>query len=350
MKTELEKNTRENPFKAESSDISYLKSELSKIGASKKAKIKIEFECSSCGSKKIVSANTFLSHPFLCRTCQTNLTLIEKYGSVEAGHKVIQQAVEQNNLKKYGCKNAFQRKDVKDKIEKSNIEKHGVKCCLSIKEIHDKGIEQAHSIEAEKKRKKTLKEKYGINNAFQLAEHRDFSKSEEKRKKTAEKKYGSEEAYRRHIVSKTKETNLRKYGVESYTQTSEYQSKSKKAYKYNNLSFDSSWEVAFYIFYSDMGFNVERCPISFDYIDEDNTKRKYFPDFRVEDRLFEIKGSQFFKDGKMINPYSGKITECKRRCALENNVSFITEVEIKPMIAYVCKKYGKNFLRNLKNE
>ena len=42
--------------------------------------------------------------------------------------------------------------------------------------------------------------------------------------------------------------------------------------------------------------------MSFDYV-FNGKAHKYFSDFKVGDKLYEIKGDHFFKDGKMVCPY-----------------------------------------------
>ena len=75
----------------------------------------------------------------------------------------------------------------------------------------------------------------------------------------------------------------------------------------------------------------------------------YFPDFEVDGMLYEIKGSQFFnEDGTMCNPYNHDldgITEAKHQCGLMNNVIFIGEVEIKPIMYFIKEKMGYDFFK-----
>ena len=62
----------------------------------------------------------------------------------------------------------------------------------------------------------------------------------------------------------------------------------------DGIIFDSSWELAYYIYLRDFGIPFEYHPnIEIPYkIDEDDTKFKiYHPDFKVYDKLVEIKGT-----------------------------------------------------------
>ena len=60
-------------------------------------------------------------------------------------------------------------------------------------------------------------------------------------------------------------------------------------YLYNDLIFDSSWELAFYIYHKDNNIDIDRCVKSFPYV-VNNKTHYYFPDFIVDNKLIEIKG------------------------------------------------------------
>lgn len=56
--------------------------------------------------------------------------------------------------------------------------------------------------------------------------------------------------------------------------------KARTAYKYDNMNFRSSWELALYIFCIDSGMNVIYCPnVHFTYYDSNGNEHTYFPDF-----------------------------------------------------------------------
>lgn len=59
---------------------------------------------------------------------------------------------------------------------------------------------------------------------------------------------------------------------------------------YDNIYFDSTWELAYYIFCKEHDINITRCNEKFEYINVDGNKRMYHPDFRVNGKLTEIKG------------------------------------------------------------
>lgn len=67
--------------------------------------------------------------------------------------------------------------------------------------------------------------------------------------------------------------------------------------------FDSSWEIAYYIWLKDNMIIFEYQPnISFKYI-VNGQIHYYRPDFKVNDEIHEIKGEQFFNETAMICPW-----------------------------------------------
>ena len=128
-----------------------------------------------------------------------------------------------------------------------------------------------------------------------------------------------------------KQTNIKKYGVYNYSKTTEFAKNRNKKIKYDNLTFDSSWEVDVYKFCMENNIPCEYQPnIQLEY-EYDGKKHIYQPDFLINDKLYEVKGDHFFKDGKMINPYNNnrnKISDVKHQCMIKNNVIILTSYHI----------------------
>ena len=62
-------------------------------------------------------------------------------------------------------------------------------------------------------------------------------------------------------------------------------------YLYDNLKFDSKEELSFYIYHTEsLNEKVEREPIIIPY-EVDGESHDYYPDFRINDQLYEIKGT-----------------------------------------------------------
>ena len=139
-----------------------------------------------------------------------------------------------------------------------------------------------------------------------------------------------------YIKNKTRNTKLAKYGTLSIS----------FSYKFNSYKFDSSWELAFYCYNLSLNKPVKRCTKFFEY-EFEGAKHLYFPDFEIEDKIFEVKGSHFFnKEGLMICPFDRTkdgIFQAKQQCGIKNNVIFITKVDIISALNYMENKYGKNW-------
>ena len=153
----------------------------------------------------------------------------------------------ETNLKRYGVKSVSQVPKIKDKIKSVKLKKYGDPYYTN-----------------RKKAFKTLNTKYGINNPNKI----DPSKS---------------------VISR-----LDKYGsvVPNYK------------YNYYGIYFDSSWELAVWIYCIDNNIPIIRCPMTLKYIGPNKEYHYYIPDFMINGQLVEIKGDQYFKDGNMISPYN----------------------------------------------
>lgn len=248
----------------------------------------------------------------LCRSCHTNKigkfsekvqsgkekakrTCLEKYGvDNPAKSKTIQEKSKKTNIERYGCEWQIASAKTKEKIIKSNLKKYGVTCTL-------------RDPKQKEKTKKTLLEKYGVDNAAKSP------------------------AVKERIL----QTRLSKYGTFLLA----------PKYRFQDIVFDSSWELAFYIFHIDKGELVERCSECFEY-----AGHRYFPDFKIGSSLYEIKGNQFFKNGKFIDPYchNDSLAQAKWECMLENKVHILREKDCQVFLEYVEKTYGKNFLKSFR--
>lgn len=273
------------------------------VNALKNIKERGHIYCPSCQSKITNSKMDFDA-----RTKKTKETAIKKYGSVEEMYKKRNETTKEVWLEKYGVEHAFQAESVKEKIKKTSLERYGV-------------VNGGGSKEALAKMKNTWIERYGVDNPW---------KSEE-------------------VKKKIKDTNIKKYGAEYFTQTKEYQRKAKKRYTYNDMTFDSSWELAFYIFCVDNGKSVKRYIDGIPYKGHDGSSHMYYPDFEVDGKLYEIKGSQFFTDGEFDGGiYKTPSYANKVECIKANNVIVVTDVS--KYLEYVYEKYGKHYLQSFRNE
>lgn len=175
------------------------------------------------------------------------------------------------------------------------------------------------------------------------------------------------------IIEKRKQTCLTRYGVDSsgklpqslgaglkayYKKTGllnpahdeALQRKGRQKYEYNNITFDSSWELCYYIWLKDNNIPFIYHPkIKFEYT-FNNKVHYYFVDFWVNGIYQELKGPQFFDEfNNFINPYDRSLDEQykeKYNCMLNNNIEIIKNCD--EYIRYVHKNYGKNFISQYK--
>lgn len=157
---------------------------------------------------------------------------------------------------------------------------------------------------------------------------------------------------------KTEETNLKRYGVKQYNNREKSvktynENIHFKSYWYNGVSFDSSWELALWIYAKDHNEDIVRSPGYIEYYVNDN-KYKYYPDFKYKDYLIEIKGDHLYKDnllgGCYVNcsKFNLDRAQAKTNCMLENNVKLYLKKDIQFALDYVNKTYGKNYLKSFK--
>ena len=123
--------------------------------------------CGVCGNQNKYYNCKVKNWPILCNKCRKNEELIEKYGSIEEGRKILKIAsIEKRkatNIKKYGVKFPLQLKEFKQKAENTTLKNFGVKCSLQSAEIREKS-------------KTTLKSKYGAENYQQSDNAKDNRK------------------------------------------------------------------------------------------------------------------------------------------------------------------------------
>ncbi len=103
---------------------------------------------------------------------------------------------------------------------------------------------------------------------------------------------------------------------------------SKKGW-FRGIFCDSTWELAFVIYQTDHGHSITRNRQWWEYTDPiTGLIRKYYPDFRVDGTLYEVKG--------LLSPLDQvKIS------AVPEPVHLTAETELLPMFNYIRIRYGK---------
>lgn len=71
-------------------------------------------------------------------------------------------------------------------------------------------------------------------------------------------------------------------------------------------------------------------------------KHLYFPDFKINDKLFEIKSPYLYS--KLLIPNT--LENSKLNCMIKNNVTIITDCSL--YLNYIKNKYGKYLLKSFK--
>lgn len=151
-------------------------------------------------------------------------------------------------------------------------------------------------------------------------------------------KYGVENIFASEYgKQKIKETNIKKYGCENPQQNRDIQIKTLSHYKYNNIIFDSSWELAVFIYCIDYNIPIERVPTIFEYINSKGKKSYYFPDFMINNQIIEIKGPQFLDEKGNLKDKE------KQKCMNENNVILWTIKDVQPYLDYCINKYRDKY-------
>lgn len=200
-----------------------------------------------------------------------------------------------------------------------------------------------------------------------------FYKKSQKVKNTKQKKYGNPNYINKEQIALTHAKNhngidhnfkdpeckarrkltwLKKYGCEHPSQNRSIRLKQQNRYIYNGIHFDTSPEIALYIYCVDNNIDFEYQPNIYFKYSYNGIEHRYFPDFLIQGQFIEIKGSHFFKkDGTMRNPFDKSqdgLYEAKHQCMINNNVKILKENEYIKYIIYVKTKYGKHFLKQFK--
>lgn len=278
---------------------------------------KIQFKCPRCKNIRIKQVRTIETLVFFCAKCNN---------SIGASKRI--ESVKKTKLEKYG--NA--------------------------------------TYNNQEKRKSTIKQKYGSFNIIaeksaaarkrNLELHPELNEIFNKRRKsTILKNFGTWENYIQNSSEKSKKTKLKKYGNATYNnQTKRWKTLLKNGssiyghkYLYENIYFDSSWELLFWIYHQDNSSNIERNnSFFFNYKDNNGKEHKYFPDFKLNNQWIEIKGSQFFnKEGNAIKSFEGEDWTSKYQCIIDNNVKLIFGEDLKDIFKYCAEKISKGSMKNL---
>ena len=358
--------------------------------------IRASFVCTKCGQPSIKTFRV-LRIPFLCSKCQASeahltdsykqkykTTMQSLYGVDHVSQcQVAKEHREKTCMERYGAANPFQVKEFQEKSKQTNIKNLGKPYAGQVAECRQKGKEtylaktgydhNMHNPESVDRVRETTLNRYGaIGYASDELAYKSYSTTKERYgvslyaqsdkfatqyKQTVNERYGVDHPLQLpEIKEKIKATLLERYGVTNSMQSPLVRAKAHKKYAYDNQQFDSSWELAYYIWLNDHNIDFVFQPnITFDYIYEGVT-HKYCPDFLIDGILYDIKGDQFFKDknpnNEMICPYDRTkdgLFAAKYECMKLNNVKILHKEDVMPYINYINDTYGKRYLSTFKS-
>lgn len=261
-------------------------------------------------------------------------TSVERYGSRHAASSdEVRNRILNTVKQRYGVDSVLKSLDVQDKIHKTCVKRFGVPHPLQDSSILAKTAE-------------TMIMRHGVVNSMKLPYVR------EKSRKTIRARYGVDSPLQSPVIRKKAEaTRMERYGFAYPAQDARVMDRIVEKRIRNmrlenrpmadGLVFDSGWELKFYQFCKSKGMDVEYHPCCLEYFFEGKPHR-YYPDFRVGDRLYEIKGdcfinkdgtwrSPFRRDGSSDDEYAAECAqmEAKRQCLMANGVVIISCKEMK---------------------
>jgi len=101
---------------------------------------------------------------------------------------------------------------------------------------------------------------------------------------------------------------------------------------YKGIHCDSTWELAFLVYYKEHQLYIERCKEKFKY-NWNNENHIYIPDFITDEGIIEIKGRKTKQSLEKEKQFP--------------NIKVIDQNLIKPYLEYVINKYGEEFWKQL---
>lgn len=337
-----------------------------------------------------------LCWPTICKECKikNNRAYTDEYRKKlsdaqkrNASNNSIKEKRKNTMLKRYGVESYTQSDDFKKKSNETlerkfgsvhNARKHSAD--LGIQRLKDSGEYDKVISNMKEKREATCIERFGAKSNFLTPEFAEIKRSsmiekygvehsmqcedvKEKAKQTFLNHLGVDSPFKSDDVrNKIKATMKERYGFEYWQQSDEgrnflrenwvknVQEKIKhKSYLFDNHIFDSSWELAFYIWLKDNNIDFKFHKTRYAYY-VDNIKHYYYPDFEVDDNIIEIKGDNLINEDGVLIDKNGNIFKEKTDLLKSLNVKIISGKDIKVFLNYVKTKYGEKFLKEHKVE
>lgn len=276
-----------------------------------------EKKCKYCNKNIIVVKQClFAIHVANCNSNPNKKIRIENYKKTFTGKELVKRIT--LNLKCPKCGKEFESIATESTIKRNKHKKYCSIKCANSKDWSD---------EHKNKLSETCKnsEKVKIANELRVNKNKQ-SNNNDKYKFVC--LYCNEEGYD-HRYCKD-----RKYHADCWIKISGGVKKGSSRGKcglYKGYWCDSSYELAYVIYNIEHNINIERNKQSYDYI-LNGKKHKYYPDFRVNGKLVEIKN------------YRSELTEIKLK-SVDEDIEIYYKDSMKPYLEYVIAKYGKNFIK-----
>lgn len=301
------------------------------------------FVCCDCNMVQHLRLKSITSFPIRCRGCRVK----RRYDDPE-----YFQRIKATNLARYGVEYNSQTTEWKESIKRTSMEKYGVEHFTQAKEIKERIVSSNinkyggigfSSPELMEKQHKTMMEKYNSYHNMLVPELK------EKCFDSIRRKHGGLGNASTELKEKQHQTMLERYGDIYPEQIHEINLLFKRKYKYNGIFFDSLSEIAYYKKLSETGAKFTYHPkIRYDYT-YNGKRHYYFPDFEVDGKVIEIKGTHFFTSNdlsdpntQMINPYNRKydgLANAKFNCMKEHDVEIILVEPMKESSKYIRENH-----------
>lgn len=260
---------------------------------------------------------------------KANETMTEKYGGFYNNPENI--SITWNN------KSKEELLEISKKTKRTNLQRYGTETPW-------------YSEEGRQKSKETCLKKYGVEHWSNTDDVKN------KKAKTVLKHFGVDVPFKSELVKeKSRNTIMKKYGVDCIQKSSEFQSSIRHRYRYDNVFFDSKYELYFYIYHKVIMKNDIQRGIRFPY-EYNGEINYYFCDFLLNNENIEIKGNHMFRDGKLYFPYKNSENwqekqnkwDAKSKCMKQNKVRVVlTESdEMKKVVSKVNEVFGKDYVKS----
>lgn len=281
-------------------------------------------------------------------------------GSVECSTR----AAEDSCLENLGVKNPSQSIRVKEKKKETSLRNWKTENPMQNKEVAEKCFQSQishydgwyrNTEEYKESCKETNLRKRGVEHSSQDPAVIAKSRATQNRNHGGWYSHAKNEEWRKKSIK----TQKRKYGKDWYTQTEEYHKQAKRKYFYENFRFDSSWELSIAIFYIEHNLPIEIYPepIAYSFEFEGEVEhRLYFPDFKIDGKLIEVKGEHLMdEEGNLTSDsvcksFSEKEKEhlrirdaAKTQCMKDNDVIIWQRKDCEKYMEYVRGVYGRGW-------